>query len=117
MEISELVNALLTYDTLSARQWVADAERCAFQWSGVERPAGINATELAVAAGVVELLAWRMGQQPPSWTADIPASPETVYLLRSAESMPRLRKLCEQESPEPLRKRGILATPEFLTVA
>ncbi len=117
MKIGELVEAIMAYDTLSARQWVADAGRSAFDWTRVARPAGLDATELAVAAGVVELLAARAGLQPPSWTRDIPASPEVLYLLRYAERMPRLRKLCEEESPEPLRKRGIFATPEFLTVA
>jgi len=31
--------------------------------------------------------------------------------------MPRLRRLCEEEGPAPLRERGILAPPEFLTWA
>ncbi|MEE8583936.1 MAG: hypothetical protein V3T83_03695 [Acidobacteriota bacterium] len=42
---------------------------------------------------------------------------EPVYLVRAALSMPRLRRLCRQEGPEPLRWRGILAPPEFLTMA
>jgi hypothetical protein len=31
--------------------------------------------------------------------------------------MPRLRRLCESEGPEPLRRRGLFAPPEFLTHA
>ena len=59
----------------------------------------------------------QMGQQPPPWTNDVAPSRTTIYLVRSAEIMPRLRLLCEQEGPEPLRRRHILAPPEFLTIA
>jgi hypothetical protein len=117
MELRDLVNALLQFDTLTARQWVADAERLPIQWPDVGLPAGLNPDQLAVAAGVAELLAQRMGQQPPAWTSDIAPSITTIYLVRSARTMPRLRQLCEQEGPEPLRRRHILAPPEFLTIA
>jgi hypothetical protein len=42
---------------------------------------------------------------------------EAVFLVRAAESMPRLRRLCEEQSPEPLRRRRLLAPPDFLTAA
>ena len=35
----------------------------------------------------------------------------------AAETMPRLRRACETEGPEPLRRRRLLAPPEFLTSA
>ena len=73
--------------------------------------------EKAVAAGVVELLSGRAGEPPPAWTADVQAAPRTVVLVRAADSMPRLRRVCEEEGPEPLRRRGILAPPDFLTFA
>ena len=117
MELNDLVEALLQFDALAARQWVSDALRCGLAWSGLPRPAGLTAEELAVAAGVVEMLAERAGQSPPPWTADVPSSPRRIYLVRAAESMPRLRRLCEREGPEPLRRRQVLAPPEFLSVA
>jgi hypothetical protein len=43
--------------------------------------------------------------------------PEPVFLLESATRMKRLRILCETEAPEPLRKRGLFAPPDFLTFA
>lgn len=117
MDLLDLVKALLSYDTLAARQWVADAERSGFSWSSVPAPKGLDPTASALAAGVTELLAARAGQKPPHWTASVPAAPERLFLVRSATLMPRLRKTCELESPEPLRRRGLLAPPDFLTIA
>ena len=117
MQIRTLIEALMSFDVLSARQWVADAERLRISWSEVDRPDGMDAEQLAVAAGVVELLAERAGQAPPNWTSKVGESPKRIYLVRAAESMPRLRQLCEQDGPEPLRRRRIMAPPEFLSVA
>jgi len=117
VELSHLVRALVAGDILTARQWVADANRAGFGWPGVPKPGNLGPGELAVAAGVAELLAARAGQSPPVWTAGIPAAPECILLVRAASFLPRLRRLCEEEGPEPLRRRGILAPPNFLTSA
>jgi hypothetical protein len=117
MELRDLVRALLQCDALTARQWVADAAREPIIWADVARPAGWTVLELAVAAGVVELLASRSNQRPPSWTTVIEEAPIPVYLVRAAETMPRLRHSCETEGPESLRRRQIYAPPEFLTIA
>jgi hypothetical protein len=45
-----------------------------------------------------------------------PASQKHRYLVKAA-TIPRntfTRALCDTQSPEPLRKRGFLATPNFL---
>jgi hypothetical protein len=117
MDLRNLVHALLCFDALTARQWIADAQRSGLVWTEVPAPVGLNPTELATAAGVVELLAERAGQPPPDWAARVPPAPERLFLVRAAASMPRLRSLCEREGPEPLRRRGLLAPPEFLSVA
>jgi hypothetical protein len=119
MEFKELISALVDGDgdMLSARQWVADAARARIVWSEVLRPEGLSPAEMAIAAGVAELLAARSDQLPPAWTANVLAAPEPVYLVRAARHFPRLRHLCEQEGPEPLRRRRVLAPPEFLTAA
>lgn len=70
-----------------------------------------------VAAGLVELFAERFGQRPPHWTADVGPLPEPLHLLRAAATMSRLRRLCEEQSPYPLKKRGLFAPPEFLSFA
>ena len=116
MDLSDLTKALLEYDTLSARQWVADAAREHVKWSSV-LPPQLDATGMAVAAGVAELLAERDGQSPPPWTAAIKAAPQPLFLVHEALRMPGLRRLCQEEGPEPLRRRSIYAPPEFLTFA
>lgn len=117
MRLDDLVRALVGYDTLAARQWVTDAGRAKLDWTSVPQPFGLDPIALAIAAGVAELLASRAGQAPPAWTNGVPAAPEPFFLVRAAAWMPRLRRVCEVEGPEPLRKRGLLAPPEFLTAA
>jgi hypothetical protein len=82
-----------------------------------QRPKTTDLRVLAVAAALTELLAMRLGQEPPDWTARIGALPEPLYLVQAAERLRRLRELCQQESPAPLKKRGILAPPNFLEFA
>lgn len=117
MNLRNLIAALLRHDALTARQWISDASRQSMDWSRVSRPAGWSELELAVAAGVVELLAARANQTPPAWTGTVGRAPAPVYLVRAAATMPRLRRSCETEGPQPLRSRQIYAPPEFLTVA
>ena len=117
MDLRELVRACLSYDALTARQWVADSLRQGIVWTSVPQPAGLDEVAMRVAAGIVELLSARAGQSPPSWSRTIDASPTPVCLVKAALTMPRLRRLCEEDGPEPLRRRGILAPPEFLKVA
>lgn len=117
MRLEDLVRALVRNDALAARQWVADAIRARLDWQSVPRPADLDALGLAIAAGVAELLAARTGQEPPPWTKAVPAAPQPFLLVRAAGWMPRLRRICEVEGPEPLRKRALLAPPEFLTTA
>lgn len=117
VELHDLIRALLASDALTARQWVADASRCGLQWRTMPKPALESRTELSLAAGIVELLAQRSGQTAPSWTAEVPGVQEDLYLVRAAQSMPHLRRLCVEEGPEPLRKRRIFAPPGFLTAA
>lgn len=117
MEIRDLVDALLRYDALAARAWILEATRRSYDWSAIPRPDGLDPLQMAVAAGVVELIAERSGSIAPMWTADVPAAPEPRFLVKSAESMPRLRKSCEESGPEPLRRRRLYAPEEFLTLA
>lgn len=117
MNLSDLVRALLSFEALTARQWVADSLRQGLVWTSVPAPRDLDPLGLGVAAGVAELLAARAGQAPPPWASAVEVAPTQVCLVKAARTMPRLRQLCEQEGPEPLRRRGILAPPEFLRVA
>ena len=117
MNLDDLITALLARDALAARQWMADATRSAFDWSRVLKPEGLDPFGGAVAAGVVEMMAERTHVHPPNWTALVPAAPSILFLVSASESMPRLRRSCQEEGPWPLRKRSIFAPPEFLTMA
>ena len=117
MDLRDLVLSLISMDALAARQWVADAESASLQWSDISAPEGFDQTAMAIAAGIVEMLAQRAGQLPPKWTASVPPAPRHFFLVRAANEMPRLRRLCEENGPEPLRRRKIFAPPDFLTAA
>jgi hypothetical protein len=117
VDVRDLVASVLARDAIRARQWVADAQRSGFDWSGVPEPQGLDAVGLALAAALVELMSGRHGTEAPLWTSAVPAAPRRVFLVKTAETLPRLRRLCEEEGPEPLRRRGLLAPPEFLTAA
>lgn len=117
MDIRDLVHALLAGDILTARQWVADAQRMGVQWQSLEAPADLNDLELSVAAAVVELLASRAGQMPPPWTMDIGAVGELLVLDPGLDQMPRSFARAKATGPEALLKRNIVALPDFLAVA
>ena len=85
MMLADLVSALLSYDTLAARQWVADAHREGLSWSDVPAPQGFDSNGMVVAASMVELLAERAGQPAPQWTKTIPSAQEPILLLRPLE--------------------------------
>lgn len=117
MELRDLVRAVLAHDVLAARQWVADAQRSQLRWSELRQPEDLSPTELALAAGLAELMAERAGQTAPGWVAGVNGAPQVTFLVQAAATMPRLRRMCEEEGPLPLRRRGLLAPPDFLTVA
>lgn len=117
MEVHDLVRALLSGNLIAARQIVADAHRMNVVWERVEQPLGLTDRELAVAAGITELLAARAGGKPPSWTKSVGASREMVVLDPGLDQMPRSFARAKNSGPEPLRSRNIIALPDFLAVA
>jgi hypothetical protein len=116
MDLRDLVHAILRGDLLSARQWVADAYRSRLQWEHCARPDEMDDRELAVAAGLTELLAQRVGAQPPPWTKLIGAHREPVFLDPGIETMPRTLARAKSHGPDSLRKRNLFALPDFLDV-
>ena len=117
MEIRDLVNAVLTGDLLTARQWVTDARRDRLHWETLPCPRDFNGREITVAAGLIEMLAHRAGENPPAWTEAIDAEREPLVLDPGLEQMPRSFAHAKASGPEPLRKRNLLALPDFLDVA
>jgi hypothetical protein len=117
MDLRELVNVLLSGDLLIARQYVTDARRENVVWECLAQPPGLNERQLSVAAGVVELLASRAGGPPPTWTRTVGPAHEPVVLDHGLEEMPRSFARAKTAGPEPLRRRTLIALPDFLDVA
>ncbi|TWT40275.1 hypothetical protein RAS1_39830 [Phycisphaerae bacterium RAS1] len=115
--IEDIARAALSGDALAVRSLTQDllASGCAL--TAIPRPDRAETRVLAVAAALAELLALRAGVSPPAWTAGVGALDEPLYLVRAAATMPRLRSLCQRESPEPLRRRKIYAPPDYLAAA
>jgi hypothetical protein len=116
MELGDLVRAILQGDLLTARQWVADAHRAHLRWEHCKRPDNMDDRELAVAAGLAELLAERVGAQPPPWTVSIGAQREPIFLDPGIEKMPRTLARAKSHAPNSLRKRNLFALPDFLEI-
>jgi hypothetical protein len=112
-----LAETALRRESLQLRSLAQDFVREHPNLLSIPRPSSDNPQLLGMAAALLELFAQRNGQSAPAWTRDVGALPEPVFLLEAATRMKRLRELCERESPEPLRKRGLFAPPDFLTFA
>jgi len=117
MDIRDLVRALVLGDLLTARQWVTDAHRMNLDWETVPEPVDLNERHAAIAAGMVELFAERTGATAPAWTSRIGAVHELLILDPGLERMPRSFARAMANGPDALRKRNLVALPEFLEVA
>jgi hypothetical protein len=117
IRIEQLAEAAINQDALLLRSLTQDLLRERPNFGEYSRPTAVNFETLAAAASLIELLAERLNQEPPSWTKDVGALPQPIHLVKSAATMKHLRALCEQQSPEPLRKRGFYAPPNFLESA
>ncbi len=117
VKLEQLAAAALEGESLLLRSLTQDLLREQPSLSQYPKPRTDDARLLAAAASLIELLALRMHQLPPLWTKEVGPLPEPVYLLKAAAGMKRLRQLCETEAPEPLRKRGFYAPPNFLEFA
>ena len=117
VRIEQLAEAAISQDALSLRSLTQDFLRERPRLRDFPRPMAVDFKTLAAAAALIELFAERLHQEPPAWTREIGALPEPIYLVKAAATMKRLRALCEQQAPEPLRKRGFYAPPNFLESA
>lgn len=115
--IEQLAKAAFARDHLKLRSLIQDLTRSNTDFGKVARPMTSDMRLLIMSAALVELLASRNKQIPPTWTKEIGALTEPFFLLESADTMKRLRDLCEKESPEPMRKRLLYAPPHFMEFA
>ena len=117
VRIEQLAEAALNRDALLLRSLTQDLLRERPTLKDFARPLSVDFRTLAAAAALIELFAERLHQEPPSWAGQVGALSEPIHLLKAAETMGRLRELCERQAPEPLRKRGFYAPPNFLESA
>ena len=117
VRIEQLAEAAINQDALSLRSLTQDLLRERPQLKDFPRPTTVDYRTLVAAAALIELFAERLHQEPPAWTREIGPLPEPIYLVKAAATMKRLRVLCEQQAPEPLRRRGLYAPPNFLESA
>lgn len=115
--IEQIAEAVLQGDGLLARSLVQDFVRSQPVLAEIPRPKTTNNHLLAMTASLVELLAQRLNQSAPAWTATIGPTDTRTFPVQAAQKMKRLRELCQQESPEPLRKRGFYAPPGYFEFA
>lgn len=115
--LHQLTQAVLCGDALQARVLAQEIYRHPSQLALATPPASTDPTMLALAAGLLELFAQRLNQPSPAWTQLVGALPEPLYLLKAAHTMRRLRELCETQSPEPLRRHTLYASPNYLEMA
>ena len=115
--IEQIAVAVLNDDTLAARSLVQAFLRGQPVLAELSQPETDNPVVLAVAAALLELFALRTQQPAPGWTRQIGAVEQPVYLLKSAAHMRRLRDLCRDAAPEPLRRRNLYAPPDYLAFA
>jgi hypothetical protein len=115
--LNDLANAALQRRSLELRELVLDL-LATYPNLGVVPPNEFESVEHhIVAAALLTLLAERRGQQIPNWLKTEAQLSEPFFLLESVQRMPRLRLLCELESPIALKKHGLLAPPSFLEFA
>ena len=116
-KIEELAEAAFHRNGLQVRILVQELLRENVALKEISPPDTNDRRLLAIAASLIELLAARQNQAPPPWTKEIGPMPEPFFLLESASHLKRLRALCENESPQPMRKRYLYAPPNYLEFA
>jgi hypothetical protein len=115
--IEHLAEAMLAGEGLILRSLTQDFLSNPPRLADIPQPMVKDSRVVAASAALLELLAGRLGQEAPAWTAQIGPLAEPIFLLKAAATMKHLRTLCERESPEPLRKRGFYAPPNYLEFA
>lgn len=116
VDICQLADAALSRDALQLRELAQSLLREHSNLSVIDAPI-TDSRRLITAAALIELFASRRNQPPPRWAREAGALDEPFYLIAAADTMHRLRELCDRESPEALCRHGFYAPPDFLDFA
>ena len=117
IQIEEIATQALAHNSLQVRSLLQEFLRQKNILADTPQPQVENKDILAFSAALLELLGERLSEQAPSWTANIGPARQPIFLVQAAQRMPRLRALCEESAPEPLRKRRLYAPPNYLEFA
>jgi hypothetical protein len=112
--LEQIAAHILQGDALEVRSLTQDWLRTSPAFAEEQPPVSGDRRIWAVAAGILELLAARYGQEAPTWTSAVGPLADPLYVVASAHRSARLRERVERESPAPLRMRNIFAPPGYL---
>lgn len=115
--LEQIARAALDGEALALRSLTQDWLSSNILLAEVACPSTRDPAVLAVSAALAELFAQRTGQPAPAWTSVISGLPEARFLVRSAATMKNLRRMCEEESPWPLKRRNLFAPADYLRFA
>jgi hypothetical protein len=117
MNLSDVVKAALSDDDLLVRSWILELRRDPKLVSALPRPDQLDASQMAVAAGLVEQIANLLDTSVPSWVSAVAPAPQDIFLPPELANLPRSRAHAIQESPAPFRARRIFASADYMSVA
>jgi hypothetical protein len=80
----------------------------------VLKPETDDLKTLVICASLVELFALRRDEPSPQWTAEIGPLDKPFYLSTGAMTSKWFQDWCREHSPEPLKKRNLYATDNYL---
>ena len=115
--IEQISMAILRNDTLETRALVQEFLRAQPVLAEFMQPDIDDPHILALTASLLELFAQRTHQPAPAWTQRIGPVEQPIFLIEAAAHMRRLRDLCQDAAPEPLRRRRLYAPPDYLAFA
>ena len=89
------------------------------RWAKENRLSDVSAPNvsprvLIACAALIELFSQRFGQEPPEWTRSVGSLPEPFYFFPLAREDAEFRADLERQTPEPLRKRNLFSTSNYL---
>lgn len=115
-KITDLARALLDDRGAIVGQFTMNLFDQYYSFADVPKPEGSSYEEMVVSAALVELFAARRGESAPSWTTEVRGLNEPRFLMGGYEKKyPYLADIWYQEAPEPLKRRNLFASADFLT--
>lgn len=112
----EMAQAALNDDDMAARACGLEFERAARQHAiaDLPRPNLDDGRVLITCAAFAELFAERLGQRAPAWTAGVGGLDTRFIFFPTLRKYPEMLPDLVLETPEPLRRRNMVSTRNYL---